>query len=310
MPRTARIDLPGILYHVLLRGIERRPIFLDDADRRSFTSRLDRLLEEHTTDCLAWALMTNHAHLFLRPRQGGLSTIMRRLLTAHALRFNLRHHRAGYLFQNRFKSIPCEEEDYLLVLVRYIHLNPLRAGMVATLDELDRYPWTGHAGLMGEKTLKRQAIAEVLALFGTEPRIARRRYRDFLMQEIEEDGTDVIQEPEADELVPPLCPGDCPASSLVLGGESFLVRLQREDDRLRARAGNRPPLSGIIEKTAADHGLSPSVLCGRNRSFRVSKARVEVCRRAIIESGYLASEVARALRVKDSAVSQMIAKLR
>jgi putative transposase len=310
MPRSARIDIPGVLYHVLVRGIERRPIFLDDADRSSFIDRLARLLTETTTDCLAWALLTNHAHLLLRPRKGGLSTLMRRLLTAHALRFNLRHQRAGYLFQNRFRSIPCEEEDYLLVLVRYIHLNPLKAGVVASLDELDRYIWTGHAGLMGKEVLKGQAIDEVLALFGRNPRIARRNYRDFLSREIEETGTDATGEPEADELIPAICPNESPAPSLALGGETFLVRLQMEDDRLRARAGNRPPLAGIVAKAAADHGLMPSDLCGRRRPAPVVAARLKVCRLAILDAGYTAAEVARALCLKEPSISGMLGKLR
>src|SRR5919108_3716556 len=153
MPRTARIDIPGILYHVIVRGIERRVIFMDDSDRESFTARLARLLEQTGTDCLAWALMDNHFHLLLRTGPTRLSTFMRSLLTGYAVTFNLRHGRVGHLFQNRYKSIVCEEEPYLLELVRYIHLNPLRAGAVRDMEELGRYPWCGHAALMGNREL-------------------------------------------------------------------------------------------------------------------------------------------------------------
>nr|WP_302467706.1 transposase [Geomonas nitrogeniifigens] len=99
-------------------------------DRQSFVDRFTELLVKMGMDCLAWALMSNHVHLLLRPSQNNLARFMRRLLTAHAVTFNLRHHRSGYLFQNRYKSIVCEEDTYLLELVRYIHLNPLRAGLV------------------------------------------------------------------------------------------------------------------------------------------------------------------------------------
>ena len=145
MPRSARIDIPNILQHVIVRGIEKRDIFSDDEDRHSFVERLSNLLVSTETDCFAWALLDNHVHLLLRPRQIPLSKFMKRLLTGYAVTFNLRHRRSGHLFQNRYKSIVCEEEQYLLELVRYIHLNPLRARIVSTINELDRFDWCGHA---------------------------------------------------------------------------------------------------------------------------------------------------------------------
>ncbi|MFZ3208558.1 MAG: transposase, partial [Geobacteraceae bacterium] len=108
MPRHARLDIPGLLQHVIVRGIERRDIFLDDQDRQSFIDRFSTLLHKTNTECLAWALMTNHFHLLLCPRQVKLAIFMRRLLTGHAVTFNQRHRRAGHLFQNRYKSIVCE----------------------------------------------------------------------------------------------------------------------------------------------------------------------------------------------------------
>src|SRR5512136_676836 len=114
MPRTARIDIPGLLQHVIVRGIERSDIFLDDDDRALFLERFSKLLVETGTECIAWALMTNHFHLLLRPQSTKLSFIMRRLLTGYAVVFNRRHNRSGHLFQNRYKSIVCEENPYLL----------------------------------------------------------------------------------------------------------------------------------------------------------------------------------------------------
>ena len=115
MPRQARLDLPGLLQHVIVREIERRKIFLDDEDRKAFLTRLSGLLVESDTDCFAWALLSNHFHLVLRPNRERLASVMRRLQTGHAVRFNRRHKRAGHLFQNRYKSIVCEEEDYLFI---------------------------------------------------------------------------------------------------------------------------------------------------------------------------------------------------
>ncbi|MCK8602287.1 transposase, partial [Desulfoferrobacter suflitae] len=133
MPRQPRLDAPGLLQHVMARGIERKQIFKDGADRRDFLERLATILEETQTQCYAWALIPNHFHLLLRTGATPLSKVMRRLMTGYAVSFNKRHRRAGHLFQNRYKSIVCEEDPYLLELLRYIHLNPLRARLVGSL---------------------------------------------------------------------------------------------------------------------------------------------------------------------------------
>ena len=151
MPRQPRLDAPGVLQHVMARGIERRKIFWDDKDRFLFLERLAIILEETQTQCYAWALIPNHFHLLLRIGQTPLSTVMRRLMTGYAVNFNKRHRRAGHLFQNRYKSVVCEEENYLLELTRYIHLNPLRARLVEDLKSLDKYPWTGHSAILGRR---------------------------------------------------------------------------------------------------------------------------------------------------------------
>ncbi len=133
MPRKARIDAPGALHHIIVRGIERKAIFKDCHDRDNFLDRLGTILTESSTACYAWVLMTNHVHFLLKTGLPPLATVMRRLLTGHAVQFNRRHKRHGHLFQNRYKSFLCEEDPYLLELVRYIHLNPIRAGIVKDL---------------------------------------------------------------------------------------------------------------------------------------------------------------------------------
>ena len=118
MPRQARIDAPGALHHIIIRGIEKRSIFRDDQDRDNFLERLGRILSETSTPCYAWALMHNHIHLLLRTGRAPIATVMRRLLTGYAQQFNRRHNRHGQLFQNRYKSILCEEDPFLLELVQ------------------------------------------------------------------------------------------------------------------------------------------------------------------------------------------------
>ena len=149
MARLARLDAPGVVHHVIIRGIERRKIFWDEKDWEDFVERLGDLLRESGTTCYAWVLLTNHGHFLLRSGQVELAEVMRRLLTGYAVRFNRRHRRHGHLFQNRYKSIVCQEDVYLKELVRYIHLNPLRAGMVTSVHELARYRHSGHGVVMG-----------------------------------------------------------------------------------------------------------------------------------------------------------------
>ena len=112
MPRQARLDVPGTLHHVIIRGIEQRQIVDDDKDRRNFVNRLGTLALETNTAIYAWALMTNHAHILLRSGPVGLSKFMKRVLTGYSVFYNRRHRRHGHLFQNRFKSIVVEEDSY------------------------------------------------------------------------------------------------------------------------------------------------------------------------------------------------------
>ena len=114
MPRGARLDAPGILHHVIVRGIERRNIVDDETDRKDFVSRLGKLSEETGTAISAWALLTNHAHILLRSGPAGLPNFMRRLLAGYAAAYNRRHKRFGHLFQNRYKSIICKEDNHHL----------------------------------------------------------------------------------------------------------------------------------------------------------------------------------------------------
>ena len=129
MPRQARLDAPGALHHVMGRGIEGVSIFRSDEDREDFLTRLGALCEAEALSVHAWALLDNHFHLLIRTGKQRISEGMRKLLTGYVVRFNRRYGRYGHLFQNRYKSILCEEDPYLLELTRYIHLNPVRAGV-------------------------------------------------------------------------------------------------------------------------------------------------------------------------------------
>ena len=150
MPRQARLDTPGALHHVMGRGIDGLDIFDEKRDWQDFLDRLKYLCESKAMSIYAWSLMSNHFHLLVRTGAESLSNNMRKLLTGYVVNYNRRHKRYGHLFQNRYKSILCEDDPYLLELTRYIHLNPLRAGIVKSIKELNEYPRSGHSVLMGK----------------------------------------------------------------------------------------------------------------------------------------------------------------
>jgi REP element-mobilizing transposase RayT len=167
MPRSARLDSPGILHHVIIRGIERRKIFWDDDDRQDLFERLADLLPKTRTACYAWAFLDNHAHFLLRSGPGGLAMLMRRLLSGYAGKFNHRHKRHGQLFQNRYKSIVCQENAYLKQLV-------------AVIDDLAGYPYCGHGSLAGIEPVPWQDTQYVLRQFGPTENEARRCYLEYV----------------------------------------------------------------------------------------------------------------------------------
>jgi REP element-mobilizing transposase RayT len=184
MPRGPRLDAPGTLHHVIVRGIERRTIVDDDKDRENFVNRMGSIALDTETSIYAWALMTNHAHILLRSSAAGLPTFMRRFLSGYAISYNRRHRRYGHLFQNRYKSIVCEEDHYFKELVRYIHLNPLRAGLVENLAKLDRYKWCGHSVIMNRYQNQWQDRRYVLKWFGHKERDAKKSYMEFVKKGI------------------------------------------------------------------------------------------------------------------------------
>ena len=306
MPRTARLDIPGLLHHVIVRGIERRPIFADNYDRQTFCHRFSGLLAETETSCLAWSLLPNHFHLLLRPEKAPLSHFMRRLLTGYAVNFNIRHKRSGHLFQNRYKSLLCEEETYCLELVRYIHLNPLRARLVVDLEQLDVYPWCGHAVVLGNRSLEGHKVNETLLHFGEGGKKARQAYREFIADGIalhgrwQKSGRSFRQ--YFSELLAQ--DDDLAKDSRVLGSEDFCVRLQRQGQIMRGAAIQRNiPLAELLRRTSALLGLPAELPLERNRSRPVADARALFCCIAVRKLGHNGAEVGRLLGLSRAGVS-------
>ncbi|WP_429885920.1 transposase [Geoalkalibacter halelectricus] len=304
MPRSARIDIPGLLQHVIVRGIEKRSIFADDQDRSNFLKRLSNLLQETDTDCFAWALMDNHVHLLLRPRKATLGLFMRRLLTGYAVVFNLRHERSGHLFQNRYKSIVCDQDAYLLELIRYIHLNPLRAGTVQTLEELDAYPWCGHAYLIKDKWFNAELRNEILSHFASRPSTALNRYRDFLAAGLAAaEPADLMGGGKRRTLaLDPALDQDEDFDDRILGGGAFVRQLLGDEER-EERSRSHLNLDHIIEKVSRHFGVDPDSLALPNKERRIAQSKALICYLALRRFGHKGTEIAERLDLTPSGVS-------
>lgn len=182
MPRQARLDAPGALHHIMVRGINRSNIFDDDQDKVRFLEHFGQNVTDGKCFVYAWVLMSNHAHILFKSGKEGISAVMRKLLTWYAQYYNRRHNRTGHLFENRYKSILCDEENYLMSIVRYIHLNPIRAGIIKTMGQLDRYPWSGHCAIIGKAEYPWMDTEYVLSQFGSKRRKAVAEYLRFVRE--------------------------------------------------------------------------------------------------------------------------------
>jgi putative transposase len=315
MPRQARIDAPGALHHVIVRGIERRKIFKDDTDRLDFLMRLDKVLSDTHTRCFAWALIPNHFHLLLRSGNRSLATVMRRLLTGYAIGFNRRHRRRGQLFQNRYKSILCQEDNYLLELVRYIHLNPVRAGLVAELAKLDRYRFCVHSVIMGKHKNGWQDAAYMLKLFSDQKATARCRYKAHLAKGLamgkrpDLTGGGLVRSSGGWAVVKSLLKANIHFKSdeRILGDSDFVDDvLKSADEKLQRRFALEAEgwnLDKIAEKAGAICGLDPEqIFMAGKQPIRV-KARSMFCYWVARELGITTTKLAGLLKISQPAVS-------
>jgi putative transposase len=317
MPRHARLDAPGTVHHIIGRGIAGTKVFAAGRDKTDFLRRLSECCEAGALIIYAFAVMDTHFHLLARTGNAAVSKSMRKILTGYAVNFNRRHHRYGHLFQNRFKSIVCEEDPYLLELTRYIHLNPLRAGIVKDMNELDVYPFTGHASIMGKEHRPWQDRDAILFRFGTTERKAKELYRRFV-----EEGIAMGKRPEltgggllrsqggwANVVSMRRRRESEAADDRILGGGTFVGTVladaeKQRSDALRMRAAI-PDLSALALRIADREGISLSDLLRGVRARRVSQVRRILCQIAVRRLLYTGASVARFLGVSTSLVNRM-----
>jgi REP element-mobilizing transposase RayT len=320
MSRQARLDAPGTLHHVIVRGIERRKIVNSDQDRKDFVSRMGTIASETGTLIYAWALMNNHAHIFLRSGPSGLPRYMRRLLSGYAVSYNRRHRRHGHLFQNRYKSIVCEEDPYFKELVRYIHLNPLRTKLVESLAELDRYRWCGHSVLMGRVKNDWQDRDYVLKWFGAKEGEAKKAYRQFVKKGIDQGrrsdlvGGGLIRSQGGWSAVKAMHRLGLREKSdeRVLGSGEFVKQLIEQSDKTRKEQFSVQErlqrASYLVEKVCKKEKISVEALRSGSRRQRVSMVRSQLAEKLVEECGLSLTETGRHLGVSPSAVAKSLTR--
>jgi len=305
MPRQPRLDAPGTLHHVMVRGIARTVIFRDDGDRDDFVARVAPLAEQGALTVYAWVLLPTHAHLLFRTGHRPLPRSRRSLLTGYAGAFNRRHHRVGHLFQNRYTSIVVEEAPYLRELVRYLHLNPVRANVVADLRGLARYPWSGHSALLGRVPRPWQDTAAVLTPFGPTRRRAVAAYEAFVAAGLppgrrpELQGGGLVRSHGGWAAVTATRRTGAlgPADARILGTGDFVAAVVRAAPVL-GRTGRRPSqvsLETLAARLAPRLGVAVPALVGGTQTQAAVTARQLLAYVWVEILGRRASDLARAL---------------
>jgi REP element-mobilizing transposase RayT len=299
MGRPLRIEMEDGVYHVTSRGLERRALVRDDADRERWLGLLGAVATRRRWRVFAWALMGNHFHLFLRTPDGDLSAGMHDLNAAYVTGFNRRHGRCGPLLQGRFKAVLVEREHHYWELSRYIHLNPVRARLVA--DPAD-YRWSSAADYLGRRRAPAWlAWEEILAEHGDTLRAARARYARFLAEGV---------------AAAPPSPMRQAVAGTLLGSAGFVAHLRswlrdRLPDRdvpaaraLRQSVG----VDAVEAAVCAAFGVPRESLRVRRRKGNVARAAaLYLCRKLTGEA--LEALGARFGRITSQAVSKVVARL-
>jgi REP-associated tyrosine transposase len=315
MARPLRIEFKGALYHIISRGNEGRDIFLGDEDYEVFLGVLEEMSDRFEVDIFAYVLMSNHYHLLIRTNQKNLSKSMQWVGTTYTRRFNLKHFRSGQLFQNRYKSILCQEDTYLLELVRYIHLNPIRARLVIDIKALDKYPFCGHAVIMGKKKKEWQDDTYVLKLFDKKRSTARPRYKIFVQKGIQDGkrpeltGGGLIRSSGGWSVIKSLRRANIHFKSdeRVLSDSDFVERVLKTADEFLERKyqlkSQGYDIDKIADRVAEIFSIKPEEIFKPGKQPVKVKARSLLCYWAVRELGFTMADLAPKLNISQPAVS-------
>jgi REP element-mobilizing transposase RayT len=297
MARPLRLEFKGAFYHVTSRGNLRDKIFFDDKDREKFLEILRRTKERYVYVLHSYALMENHYHLFLETPRANVSQIMQNINTSYTVYINKKHKRFGHLFQGRFKGIIVDKETYLIVLSRYIHLNPVRAGIVKNPED---YKWTSYRKYIGVYNGKDSIVdaAETLSYFSKTKTAAIKAYREFVEEGIGE-RNNPLEDVEA---------------GVLLGSKKFMAQIRR---MLRRRKPDEeiPQLKSLREIIPVDKVIK--VCCnyyGKKKEELLKKGKGKEERQTALYLSKIMSntkniEIGRYFGIKGSTVSEALKRV-
>lgn len=306
MPRKARITIPGAVHHIMSRGIEGNLIFRDDNDRHYFLAILERSVLKSGYLVYAWALMRNHYHLVVRTNEYPLGVFMRSINGPYAQFFRKANGCRGYLFQDRYKSIVTQDQNYVEELVRYVHLNPIRAGICKDIDTLDSYPWCGHSTLVGMEKRLFQHTRDVLARFDRNQRRGVAKYRDFITAGMgaENDIAAIVRKANMEN------ENVHNTGCWVIGNREFVRKAVEEDVQRRLRIAEYVKqgvnIADIAESVARHYHLPVDEIYRRGKGNSRSAARKAVAFLAHERYGIPVIEIARFFRISSPSVSEML----
>jgi REP-associated tyrosine transposase len=285
MARRPRVFAAGLLYHVIVRGNQRRKTFGHDDDYRAYLDRLEKYRSQCQVRIYAYCLMPNHVHLLVETGSTPLAKFMQGLQQSYTQHFNRSYRKVGHLFQGRYQAIICDRDKYLLALVRYIHLNPVRAKL-ATRPE--RYFYSGHSSYLTNGTAKIVEVRPILKLLG-----GKKAYERFVLQAIGENHNEAYYDVEDQRF---------------LGDEGFGEEISRDAEENNERKAKKP-IETAFKEIARRVATPPEILRGKDRRWDISTKRAEAVALLVREYGYGVSEVAKYLGRDQANISTMLSRL-
>lgn len=288
MPRQLRLHVPGGLYHVTLRGNHRQPIFFTDADRDLLDDLVADAIEQMAARVHAYCWMTNHLHMLVQISDAPLGRLILRIASQYARAVQARLETTGHLFERRYHAVLVDADAYLLTLVRYIHLNPVRAGLVTSPAA---YTWSSHCVYLGDQERRWVTTDFTLRMLAVQPDNAVARYRDLMES----------QEPchwGAGNLTPHK---DQPQ---VLGDDKFVAKARNAIYQVHSRQN----LEELIRECSVRFQLTPDILASPSRARSLAAARAWIGHEAIAGRVASISEVARRLGRSEGAIRHLMSR--